>query len=86
MLADVDLKQAVDRATTSVKSGRGMEEIAGDMKTRRSDRSDKSHDADEIGGVGVTHPDRVLFPGEGVTKRDIELAMAMNAIAGQLGV
>ena len=65
-------KGAIERATTSVKSGRGMEEIAGDMKIKRSSGSNKSHDAsDEIEGVRVTHPDRVLFPGEGVTKRDI---------------
>ncbi len=30
-----------------------------------------SNDSDEIEGVRVTHPDRVLFPGDGVTKRDI---------------
>src|SRR3984893_684747 len=65
-------KRAIHRARTSVKSGRGMEEIAGGMKIKRSSGSDKSHDAsDEIEGVRVTHPDRVLFPGEGVTKRDI---------------
>jgi bifunctional non-homologous end joining protein LigD len=30
-----------------------------------------SKDAEEIGGVRVTHPDRVLFPSRGVTKREL---------------
>jgi bifunctional non-homologous end joining protein LigD len=29
------------------------------------------HGEDEIAGVRVTHPDRVLFPGQGVTKREL---------------
>jgi bifunctional non-homologous end joining protein LigD len=65
-------KLAVERATTSVKSGRDMEEIAEGMKTVRSHRSNKSHDdIAEIEGVRVTHPDRALFASEHVTKRDI---------------
>jgi bifunctional non-homologous end joining protein LigD len=65
-------KRAVERATTSVKSGRGMQEIAGDMKIQRSHRSGQSRDdADEIEGVRVTHPERALFPKEGVSKRDL---------------
>src|SRR6185312_16054296 len=28
-------------------------------------------DSDEIEGIRITHPDRVVFPGQGVTKRDL---------------
>jgi bifunctional non-homologous end joining protein LigD len=28
-------------------------------------------DIDEIAGIRITHPDRVVFPGQGVTKRDL---------------
>jgi bifunctional non-homologous end joining protein LigD len=57
---------------TGVKSGRGMEGIAGDMKIQLSHRSDQSRNAaDEIEGVRVTHSDRVLFAIEGVTKHDL---------------
>src|SRR6202171_4769095 len=38
-------KRAVERATTSVKSGRGLQEIAGGVKIKRSQQSGKSHDA-----------------------------------------
>ena len=65
-------KLAVERASTSVKSGRSTQEIAEGMRVSHSNRSEKSQDgAAEIEGVRVTHPDRELFSSEHVTKRDI---------------
>ena len=42
----------------------------------------------KIGGIAITHPDRVIYPGAGVTKREVALhyqrvAERMLAIAGQ---
>jgi bifunctional non-homologous end joining protein LigD len=68
-------------ATTSVASKRTMERIAAAADRARAKKSIRTS-ADAIESVRFTHPDRVLYPETGLTKRD--LAEYYLDIAGRI--
>jgi len=68
----------------SVKSGRGLEEVARERdrvwNSRAGERATPAHAGARsprvstgvtVAGVRLTHPDRVLYPDEGITKREL---------------
>jgi bifunctional non-homologous end joining protein LigD len=54
-----------------LRGDKSAREIVREKAMPKAAAAGKSNDSDEIDGVRVTHPDRVLFPGDGVTKRNI---------------
>jgi bifunctional non-homologous end joining protein LigD len=62
------IRQGTFKGLRGDKSAR---EIVREKAMPKAAAASKNHEDDEIEGVRVTHPDRVLFPGDGVTKRDI---------------
>jgi len=84
----------LEQAATSVASGRTMEEIAAGAPPARHALAQRNPSprrraapraagaGDTLAGVALTHPDRLLWPEDGITKRD--LAAYFVAIAPRL--
>ncbi|MEQ9329860.1 DNA ligase D [Thalassobaculum sp.] len=68
-----------DKPARSVRRERPAKAREAGMNSRSAKDDDQEA---SIGGVRLSHPDRVLFPGQGITKR--ELARYLQSVAGRM--